>query len=112
MGMNLLDAILGSALFLFCVLAAAPLLTESARATRRSDQLLDATLAAQRQLDALRTGIKRGEVAQHDRVEDSGFTVARHIEPWDADFYRLSVAVHAKGDVRRLVELIALAERP
>ncbi|MBI2838846.1 MAG: hypothetical protein HYX75_11050 [Acidobacteria bacterium] len=112
MGFNLVDAFIGATIFMFGVLAGAPLVTESARATRRADQLLDATLVAQRTLDSARARIRRGESIQSGVEEESGFRLIRTADNGDPDFIRLCVTVYPVGSSRRLVEIIALVERP
>jgi Tfp pilus assembly protein PilV len=112
MGFSLLDAMLGSTIFLFGALASAPLLVESARASQRSLELLDATSLAQRHLSELKAAIRNGKEPEAAAVEEDGFNVVQSSDRSDPDFYRLSVSVFSTRSSRMLVELISLVERP
>ncbi len=112
MGFNLLEAMLGSTIFLFGAVAAAPLLTETARACHRSEDLLRATTVAQKHLNSIRTAIRKGEDAYSEAIEKEGFRLVQSVDGSDPGFYRLSIYVFPKNEPRMLVELISLVEKP
>ncbi|MEW6367729.1 MAG: hypothetical protein AB1714_24115 [Acidobacteriota bacterium] len=112
MGLNLLEALVASSVFLFGAMAVAPLLTEAASAARRADSLLEATTVAQNSLDSLRDAIQRGEPVESYECDQAGFHVVQSVGSLDADFYCLSVAVSEMRGRRNLVELISFVEKP
>jgi len=112
MGFSLLDAVLGSSIFLFGVVASAPMLTETVRAANRADRLVSATEVAQRQMTSVRSAIRRGESVASGVVDEGGFHVVQSVDVTDPDFFRIGVYVFPKDDNRMLVEMIGLVEKP
>ncbi len=112
MGFNLLDVMLGSSIFLFGVLASAPLLTESARASHRASKLLEATTLAQKRMSLVRNAIRSGRPAGAGACDEDDYQIIESIGGNDPDFYRVSIAILSKSERRMLVELIGLVEKP
>lgn len=112
MALNLIEALVGSTIFLTGVLAAAPLIVESVAASRRADDLLQATLLARKHLDDLRSEVRRGDSPVSSEIEERGFLIMRSVDSSDPDFYLLNVTALTRRDLQKRVELIALMERP